>query len=152
MTKHSPSHLTKDCMNDIVCNYCLEKGHKKSDCEEYIKSRDRENFGRYAEEIFEGRNANREEERERRLCEVRMTINFNNTNDDNEDNVEQTPKQTETKQDFENSNIQDTENNDNENANIESSNLEKDGARSQQLQDTDRKDQDPVEPTETLSI
>ena len=99
------------------------------------------------EEIFEGRNANREEERDRRLGEVRLTINFNNTNYDNEDNVEQTPKQTETKQDFENSNIQDTENNDNENANIESSNLEKDGARSQQLQDTDRKDQDPVEPT-----
>ena len=42
----SPSRLTKDCMNDIVCNYCLEKGHKKSECEEYIKSRDRENFGR----------------------------------------------------------------------------------------------------------
>lgn len=25
----SPSHLTRDCTNDIVCHYCLGEGHKK---------------------------------------------------------------------------------------------------------------------------
>ena len=77
-----------------------------------------------------------------------MTIYFNNTNDDNENYVTQTNKKN--KQDLEISNKQDTENNGNENGIIESS-MEKDSAPSQQLQGTDRKDQEPVEPTGDLS-
>ena len=33
----SPSHLTKDFTNEVVCHYCMEKGHKKAECDEFVQ-------------------------------------------------------------------------------------------------------------------
>ena len=102
----SPSHLTKDCLNEVVCHFCLEKGHKKSECEEYIHSKDRELYGRYTDEIREGRKADKEEGRARLLDDVRMTLNFSHTDTEN-DIDHQTTNNTH--------DIRANENNDNEN-------------------------------------
>ena len=42
-------------MNERVCNFCQESGHKKADCEEYAKSFAQHQFAEYAHEILEGR-------------------------------------------------------------------------------------------------
>ena len=44
-------------MNDIVCHFCQESGHKKVDNEGYKQSVARSHFGHYAHEILEGRQA-----------------------------------------------------------------------------------------------
>ena len=89
----------------MVCHFCLEKGHKKSECEEYIHSKDRELYGRYADEIQEGKKADKEEGRACLLDDVRMTLNFSHT--DTENDIDQTTDNTH--------NIRANENNDNEN-------------------------------------
>ena len=53
----STTHKISDCMNDIVCHFCQESGHKKVDCEGYKQSVARSHFGDYAHEILEGRQA-----------------------------------------------------------------------------------------------
>ena len=144
-------------MNEVVCHFCLEKGHKKSECEEYIHSKDRELYERYADEIREGRKADKEEGRARLLDDVRMTLNFSHTNTEND--IDQTTNNT---HDIRANEINDNENNadernentdnkgnanDNVNTTItetDSSNVEKDDARSQQLHGMGGKDQDTV--------
>ena len=44
-------------MNDIVCHFCQESGHKKVVCGGYKQSVARRHFGDYAHEILEGRQA-----------------------------------------------------------------------------------------------
>ena len=75
----SPSHITRDCTNDIVCNYCNGQGHKKAECEAFIKSRARDIYGEYAEEILEGQEAEsitESLESTKQFEEVRKVINF----------------------------------------------------------------------------
>ena len=48
-------------MNEIVCHLCQESDHKKAVCEEYAKSFAQHQFGEYAHEILEGRQAMRED-------------------------------------------------------------------------------------------
>ena len=146
----SPSHLTKDCKNEVVCHYCSEKGHKKSECEEYIRSKDRELYGQYADEIREGRMADKEEGRVRLLDDVRMTLNFSHTdsendsikttdqthnigNNDNENNA------NEINENIDNEDLDTTINTDRE---TDSSKVEKDDNRSQQLHELGGKNQD----------
>ena len=45
----------------MVCHFCLEKGPKQSECEVHIHSKDRDLYARYADEIREGRKADKEE-------------------------------------------------------------------------------------------
>lgn len=54
---NSPSHLSKDCENEIVCHHCGERGHRKLECEVYNRLRARNQFGEYADEILEGQQA-----------------------------------------------------------------------------------------------
>ena len=152
----SPSHLTKDCVNEIVCNYCQEKWHIKAECEEYVKAKDRENYGKYAEEILEGRNAEKEE-RARLLDDVRMTLNFSRMDNDDGINSTQLPVETNNvnDNDFSDKDKDDEEHKDDDNESndmtndigTKTSNDEKESARPQQLQDVDRKSQDPEEET-----
>ena len=155
----SPSHLTKDCLNEIVCHHCQEKGHKQSECEEYVKYKDRQQYGRYAEEILEGRKADKDQERARLLDDVRMTLNFSHTaidtDVDNENNISQSISETNNIKDNEMSdNIDnDSDKNDigtknNENGNNDNLiDVDKEDARSQQLQEISRKDQDTARQT-----
>ena len=83
----SPSHATRDCTNDIVCHFCNAEGHKKSDCEDFIKSKERRFLGKYAEEIFEGRQADREEREENEHDTLRRQMDFDIT-DNNETNTD----------------------------------------------------------------
>lgn len=51
----SPSYISKDCTNDIVCNFRSAAGHVQKKCEEYKISLARRTYGEYADEIFEGK-------------------------------------------------------------------------------------------------
>ena len=75
----STDHSTKDCTNDIVCHFCLGEGHKKSECEELKKAKERQSLGKYADEIFEGREAELRGEHDT----VRKQIDFDTTDNDN---------------------------------------------------------------------
>ena len=59
----SSTHTTRECINDIVCNYCTESGHKQKDCPEYKLTAAQKAFGVYAHEILEGRQASEEDEK-----------------------------------------------------------------------------------------
>ncbi|CAG2254725.1 CNBP [Mytilus edulis] len=52
---HQPGHISKDCLEEVVCNYCLLAGHIKRDCEKYQDDKTRREMGEYADEIIEGR-------------------------------------------------------------------------------------------------
>ncbi|CAC5419977.1 CNBP [Mytilus coruscus] len=52
---HQLGHICKDCLEGVVCNYCLLAGHIKRDCEKYQDDETRREMGEYADEIFEGR-------------------------------------------------------------------------------------------------
>ena len=52
----SSEHKTRDCTNDIVCNYCNVDGHIQKDCDERKRNiQARQTYGRYADIILEGR-------------------------------------------------------------------------------------------------
>ena len=75
----SSSHLTRDCTNDIVCHFCNGEGHKKSECEEFKRANERKLLGRYADEIFEGREAKKDDDEH---DTVRKQIDFETTDND----------------------------------------------------------------------
>ncbi|CAC5369331.1 CNBP [Mytilus coruscus] len=52
---HQLGHVSKDCLEEVVCNYCLLAGHIKRDCEKYQDDETRREMGEYADEIIEGR-------------------------------------------------------------------------------------------------
>ncbi|VDI16307.1 Hypothetical predicted protein [Mytilus galloprovincialis] len=52
---HQLGHISKDCLEEVVCNYCLLAGHIKRDCEKYQDDETRREMGEYADEIIEGR-------------------------------------------------------------------------------------------------
>ena len=159
----SPSHLTKDCTSEVVCHYCMEKGHKKAECEKFIRAKDHEMYGRYAGDIREGRAADMEEERASFLGDVRAQLNFSHT--ENEQTMNQTHGQThdqthdnqitdgDNNADGNSENIQDEniDKNDtnivNMNTNTDSLNMEKDDVRPQQAQAIGGEDQDTIEQT-----
>ena len=51
----STLHKTRECTNEIVCNYCSESGHKQNDCAEHNLMIAKQTYGEYADEILEGR-------------------------------------------------------------------------------------------------
>ena len=102
----STTHKTRECTNDIVCNYCNESGHKQKDCAEHKLSTAKESYGAYAFDIMEGRQADEDDAKSEALAEcstpapistevtanmelthdVRMNLDFGN--DDTDDVIE----------------------------------------------------------------
>ena len=165
----SPSHLTKDCQNEIVCHYCSEKGHKKSECEAFNQARDRAMYGKYAEDIREGRDADKEEGRSSLLGDVRMRLNFSHTDnlqtinqthdvtydvtqDDKEDADKENSASGRNENNENENNDNSTTNIDNENTNTDSLNEEESDVRPQQGHEIGGEDQVTVEQTAKPTI
>ncbi|CAC5412132.1 CNBP [Mytilus coruscus] len=52
-------HLANDCPNEPYCSYCNIKGHPRRDCESFKHYQEKEEYGKYGPEIFEGRQENK---------------------------------------------------------------------------------------------
>ena len=130
----SSEHKTRDCTNDIVCNYCNEDGHIQKDCDERKRNiQARQTYGRYADEILEGRRLTMQDEsksvNESMITptyeeeEVRKTLEFDeevNTGTENED--DQTVKEDETRSDTIQTELQVSHNNEHDKTDAEGQN------------------------------
>ena len=69
-----PGHIAKFCKNNSKCSFCKNEGHTRDNCEDFQREKDRKAFGEYANDIFEGRNADRDAEtaadKEQEHCET----------------------------------------------------------------------------------
>ncbi|CAC5420478.1 CNBP [Mytilus coruscus] len=52
-------HLANACPNEPYCSYCNIKGHPRRDCESFKHDQEKEEYGKYGPEIFEGRQENK---------------------------------------------------------------------------------------------
>ena len=124
----SHSHSTRDCTNDIVCHFCGGEGHKKSECEDFFKAKERKSLGKYADEIFEGREMDKMEKDDNEDDTLRRQIDFDIT-DNNETNIDNA--NLDSKSEATNTNTENIVDTITENLDIT-----KDGTQSTQLQDT----------------
>ncbi|CAC5407941.1 CNBP [Mytilus coruscus] len=52
-------HLANACPNEPYCSYCNLKCHPRRDCESFKHDQEKEEYGKYGPEIFEGRQENK---------------------------------------------------------------------------------------------